>query len=100
MAGMSEAGHGSYYMQDEMGSPMLLADEEKEIRESYAFIEFGQSLHHTPEGQLQPFGYTGYQVEPAHGACGYVERPNCYAYAFDIVENPITGVNDPIKAAK
>ncbi len=46
---------------------MLLADGEGETRESYAFDEFCQSLHHTPEGQLQPFGYTGYQMETAGG---------------------------------
>ncbi|MBD5537829.1 MAG: hypothetical protein HDQ99_19695, partial [Lachnospiraceae bacterium] len=62
-----EAGHDSYYLQDDLGSPMLLADEEGEIRESYAFDEFGQSLYHSPEGQLQPFGYTGYQMEEAGG---------------------------------
>lgn len=97
---MTEDGHGSYYLQDEMGSPMLLADEEKEIQESYTFVEFGQSIHHFLEGQLQPFGYTRYQMEPADGACEYAGRSNCYAYAFDIVENPITGVKDSIKAAK
>ena len=67
MAAMEEEGHGSYYMQDDLGSPLLLADEEGEIRESYAFNEFDQSLHHTPEGQLQPFGYTGYKIEKAGG---------------------------------
>lgn len=67
MAAMEETGQTSYYLQDDLGSPMLLADEEGEIRESYAFDEFGQSLHHTPEGQLQPFGYTGYQMETAGG---------------------------------
>ncbi|MDE5950999.1 MAG: hypothetical protein K2H12_05415, partial [Acetatifactor sp.] len=67
VAAMEEEGHGSYYLQDDLGSPMLLSNEDGEIRESYAFDEFGQSLHHTPEGQLQPFGYTGYQMETAGG---------------------------------
>lgn len=67
VAAMEEAGHDSYYLQDDLGSPMLLADEEGGIRESYAFDEFGKSLYHSPEGQLQPFGYTGYQMEAARG---------------------------------
>ena len=67
VAAMEEAGHDSYYLQDDLGSPMLLADEEGEIRESYAFDEFGQSFYHSLESQLQPFGYTGYQMEEAGG---------------------------------
>lgn len=63
VAAMEEAGHGSYYMQDDLGSPMLFTDEEGEIRESYGYDEFGQNLYNYPEGQLQPFGYTGYQME-------------------------------------
>ena len=67
VAAMEEAGYGSYYMQDDLGSPMLFTDEEGEIRESYGYDEFGQSLFNYPEGQLQPFGYTGYQMEAVGG---------------------------------
>lgn len=56
-----------YYLQDDLGSPMQLLDEEGEIRESYGFDEFGLDLCSLPEPQIQPFGYTGYQKEAAGG---------------------------------
>ncbi|MCM1264359.1 MAG: hypothetical protein NC313_16735, partial [Butyrivibrio sp.] len=56
-----------YYMQDDLGSPMLFTDEEGEIREKYGYDEFGQSLFDYPKGQLQPFGFTGYQMDEAGG---------------------------------
>lgn len=65
VAVMEEAGRDSYYLHDDLGSPMLLADGEGEIRESYGFDEFGQNLYNSTEGQRQPFGYTGYQMEDA-----------------------------------
>ena len=67
VAAMQETGQNSYYLQDDLGSPMLLTDEQGQIRESYAFDEYGQALRHTPEDQLQPFGYTGYQMETTSG---------------------------------
>lgn len=67
VAAMQEAGHDSYYMQDDLGSPMLFTDEEGEIREKYGYDEFGQSLFNYPEGQMQPFGFTGYQMDEAGG---------------------------------
>ena len=67
MAAMQETGQNSYYLQDDLGSPMLLTDEQGQIRESYAFDEYGQALHPTPGDQLQPFGYTGYQLETTSG---------------------------------
>lgn len=67
VAAMEETGQNSYYLQDDLGSPMLLADEEGRIKESYAFDEFGQGLHYLPGDPLQPFGYTGYQIETVGG---------------------------------
>ena len=67
MAAMEETGQNSYYLQDDLGSPMLLTDEQGQIRESYAFDEYGQALHPTPGAQLQPLGYTGYQLETTSG---------------------------------
>ena len=67
VAAMEEDGLESYYLQDDLGSPMQLLDENGEIRESYGFDEFGMSLfpEEDPGHQVQPFGYTGYQMEEA-----------------------------------
>ena len=69
VAAMEEDGLESYYLQDDLGSPMQLLDENGEIRESYGFDEFGMSLfpEEDPGHQVQPFGYTGYQMEEAGG---------------------------------
>ena len=64
---MEEAGRDSYYLQDDLGSPMQLVGENGEIRESYGFDEFGQPLHDDPEQWVQPFGFTGCQMEAAGG---------------------------------
>ncbi len=63
----AEEGLDCYYLQDDLGSPMQLVDEEGEIRETYGFDEFGLDLGNLPERQMQPFGYTGYQMEAAGG---------------------------------
>ena len=39
-----ESGEESFYLQDDLGSPMELLDAEGEIREAYAFDEFGVPL--------------------------------------------------------
>lgn len=64
---MEEDGRDSYYLQDDLGSPMQLMGEEGEIRETYGFDEFGLKLDDRPEKQIRPYGYTGYQVEAAGG---------------------------------
>lgn len=46
---------------------MQLVGENGEIRESYGFDEFGQPLHDDPEQWVQPFGFTGCQMEAAGG---------------------------------
>lgn len=55
-----------FYFQDELGSPIRLADEEGNLQETYGYDEFGQDLYHN-QGQVQPFGYTGYQMENIAG---------------------------------
>ena len=52
----------AYYLQDELGSPIRLLDEEGNMRETYGYDEFGQDLYRN-QGQIQPFGYTGYQSD-------------------------------------
>lgn len=64
---MEGAGRNSYYLQDDLGSPMLLLGEDGGIREGYGFDEFGQDLGSASGGKLQPFGYTGYQEEAVGG---------------------------------
>lgn len=54
------------YFQDELGSPVRIADDEGKIRETYDYDEFGQDLYPN-QGQVQPFGYTGYQSEGTAG---------------------------------
>lgn len=67
VAAMEEDGTYSSYLQDDLGSPMHLLDENGEIRESYGYDEFGMPLEGFPEQPLQPFGFTGYQTEEAGG---------------------------------
>ncbi|MEY8525267.1 RHS repeat-associated core domain-containing protein [Lachnospiraceae bacterium 38-10] len=112
VAAMEEAGQDSYYLQDDLGSPVHLLD--GEVRESYGFDEFGQALFPYEERQAQPFGYTGYQMEEAGGLyfaqarrydagagrfvsedklAGNVERPfslNRYGYCWD---NPLVFID-------
>ena len=77
---MEEAGEESFYLQDDLGSPMELLDAEGEIREAYGYDEFGVSLMtqntdrsvvYTADDifykSVQPFGFTGYQVDMAGG---------------------------------
>ncbi|MBP3457578.1 MAG: hypothetical protein J6K58_00020, partial [Lachnospiraceae bacterium] len=79
VAGMKEEGRGEngltdrsnqpgtcYYFQDELGSPVRLMDEEGTLRETYGYDEFGQDLYGN-QGEIQPFGYTGYQSDRVTG---------------------------------
>ena len=60
VAGMNEEDEASYYLQDDLGSPIRLLDAEGENRSLYGYDEFGNDLYRT-QGEMQPFGYTGYQ---------------------------------------
>ena len=55
-----------YYMQDELGSPIRLMDEERGLKDTYGYDEFGQDIYHN-QGATQPFGYTGYQKDSVAG---------------------------------
>lgn len=67
---MEESGMESYYVQDVLGSPMYLMDERGKSRELYGYDEFGLSLNKKEnvfQNPLQPFGFTGYQMDEAGG---------------------------------
>ena len=66
VAGMTEDGQERYYLQDEMGSPIRLLDEDGYLKDSYGYDEFGQDLYGN-QGTIQPFGYTGYQADRITG---------------------------------
>ena len=55
-----------YYLQDELGSPIRLLDAEGILCESYGYDEFGSDIYGN-QGQIQPFGYTGYQHDSVVG---------------------------------
>ena len=55
-----------YYFQDELGSPVRLINEEGTLQETYGYDEFGKDLYGN-QGEIQPFGYTGYQSDGITG---------------------------------
>lgn len=57
-----------YYLQDELGSPIRLTDQNGELEESYGYDEHGKDLYGN-QGVVQPFGYTGYQPDRIAGTC-------------------------------
>ena len=61
-----ENGRQGYYLQDELGSPLRIEDELGAIKESYGYGAFGEDLYGN-QGELQPFGYTGYQMDAVAG---------------------------------
>ena len=106
VASYEEKGERSFYLQDELGSPLRIEDETGRTRESYGYGAFGEDLYDN-QGELQPFGYTGYQKDGVAGTYyaqareyqagegrfvgrdlipGYVEVPftlNRYTYCFN-----------------
>ena len=106
MASYEENGRQRYYLQDELGSPLRIEDELGEIKESYGYGAFGEDLYGN-QGEMQPFGYTGYQRDKVAGTyyaqareyqadagrfagrdiiAGFVESPfsmNRYGYCFN-----------------
>lgn len=80
---IEECGIENYYIQDALGSPMHLMDERGRSREIYGYDEFGICFHQkigqsevknqliTSEdifqSPLQPFGFTGYQMDEVGG---------------------------------
>ena len=66
MVSYEENGRQSYYLQDELGSPIRIEDETGAVRESYGYGAFGEDLYGN-QGTMQPFGYTGYQKDKVAG---------------------------------
>ena len=66
VASYEENGQRSFYLQDELGSPLRIEDETGRTRESYGYGAFGEDLYDN-QGELQPFGYTGYQKDRVAG---------------------------------
>ena len=56
----------SYYLQDEIGSPMRLADEDGCLNQSYGYDEFGQDICDIYSA-CAPFGYIGYEKDDIAG---------------------------------
>lgn len=66
VAAFEESGKRSYYLQDELGSPLRIEDESGFTRETYGYGSFGEDLYGN-QGVLQAFGYTGYQRDRVAG---------------------------------
>ena len=66
VAAFEESGKRSYYLQDELGSPLRIEDELGLTRETYGYGAFGEDLYGN-QGVLQVFGYTGYQRDNVAG---------------------------------
>lgn len=66
VAAFEESGKRSYYLQDELGSPLRIEDESGFTRETYGYRSFGEDLYGN-QGVLQAFGYTGYQRDNVAG---------------------------------
>ena len=70
VVGMETDDTKSFYLQDDLGSTMQLLDETGDIRESYAYDEFGANVYTARDiftNPMQPFGYTGYQMDAVGG---------------------------------
>lgn len=59
---MTEGENAHIYLQDELGSTVRLVGIGKTQQTVYGYDEFGQELYGT-QGEIQPFGYTGYQKD-------------------------------------
>ena len=66
MAAYEENGERNYYFQDELGSPLRIEDSFGTIKENYGYGAFGEDLYQN-QGEIQPFGYTGYQRDEIAG---------------------------------
>lgn len=110
---MTEVSSTHIYLQDELGSTVRLVGRQEKGQMVYGYDEFGQDLYGT-QGEVQPFGYTGYQRDrtantyfaqareymPEIGRFtgediikGTVNHPytlNCYGYCW---ENPMKWVD-------
>lgn len=62
VAGRIKGEKYDYYLKDELGSTIRFVDEEGNIEDSYGYDEFGNDIY-CNQGDSQPFGYTGYQID-------------------------------------
>ena len=66
VAYMEEGEKEFTYLQDELGSTIRLLDQGGESQAVYGYDEFGEDTYCT-QGQIQPFGYTGYRYDNVAG---------------------------------
>jgi len=59
---MTEGERACIYLQDELGSPVRMLDAHGDYQTVYGYDEFGRDLFGN-QGEVQPFGYTGYQTD-------------------------------------
>ena len=67
---MEEEGRDHFYFQDDLGSPVRLADGTGRSEEVYGFDEFGNDIRTGKDifrDSMQSFGFTGYQMDGAGG---------------------------------
>ena len=62
VAYMEEGEKEFTYLQDELGSTIRLLEQGGESQAVYGYDEFGEDAYNT-QGQIQPFGYTGYRYD-------------------------------------
>ena len=62
VAYMEEGEKEFTYLQDELGSTIRLLEQGGESQVIYGYGEFGEDTYNT-QGQIQPFGYTGYRYD-------------------------------------
>ncbi|WP_455035696.1 RHS repeat domain-containing protein, partial [Lachnoanaerobaculum gingivalis] len=62
VAYMEEGEKEFTYLQDELGSTIRLLEQGEESQTVYGYDEFGEDTYNT-QGQIQPFGYTGYRYD-------------------------------------
>ena len=62
VAYMEEGEKEFTYLQDELGSTIRLLEQGGESQAIYGYDEFGEDAYNT-QGQIQPFGYTGYRYD-------------------------------------
>ena len=70
VTGMEEEGRDHFYFQDDLGSPVRLADGTGRSEEVYGFDEFGNDIRTGKDifrDSMQSFGFTGYQMDGAGG---------------------------------
>lgn len=84
----------AYYLQDDLGSPMRLVDDDGMICDTYAYDEFGIGIGNIKElnHMIQPFGFTGYQMDEVSGMYfAQARRYDAQAGRF-ISEDKVNGI--------